>query len=273
MPVLFESVELSEEETAAVIKLAIKQATEKKHSLLEAERRKKLADQRLNDHRRPFTPAEMYNLAKWRATQVIRFRTGNPTVEFEPTDFQKPVTTALSLYFSNSPEFEKLDRKLYNTTKLDFSLNKGIWLWGNPGVGKTLMMEMFNRNKRMCYDLVECPKICYLYIKDGDIVFDKLINECVVNAPDSSTFFQKTKGFCYNDLGTENVSSSHYGNPINVMEYILLQSYERKLPYWQRHVTTNLTFDQVKETYGVRVLDRIKECFNIIEVNGYSLRK
>lgn len=265
--------DLTEQERKEAIDAAIKEALKVKWNRLESERRFKLSQDKLNDAKRPWKPSELYQLAKWRATQLISSRTGRPDLEFEPTEFQKPIITALGLYFSGSPEFEQLNTKLYNSTKLDFSLNKGIWLWGNPGVGKTLMMEMFNRNKRLCYDLAQCPKITYEYVKNGDIVFEKLVNVKGVIVPDASNFFQQHRGVCYNDLGTEPLTSSHYGNPINVMEYIILQSYENKLPYWHRHVTTNLTFDQVKQFYGVRVLDRIKECFNILEVRGESLRK
>lgn len=256
-----------------MIDKAIREALKTKWNRLETDRRFKLSQDRKNEASRPWTAGELYQLAKWRATQMIRSRSGKPDIEFEPVEYQKPIITALGLYFSNSPEFEQLKTNLYNSNKLPFSLNKGIWLWGNPGVGKTLMMEMFNRNKRLCYDLVQCPKIAYQYVKHGDQVFENMISQCEVIAPDASTFFQQVKGFCYNDLGTENMSANHYGNPINVMEYIMLQSYERKLPYWHRHVTTNLTMEQVKECYGVRVLDRIKECYNILEVRGESLRK
>lgn len=273
MPVPFELVDLTEQERKDATELAIKEARVRKHAILESDRKKRLAEERLNDATRPWSPAEVFKLAKWRATQIIRARTGNPAIEFEPTTEQKVITTALSLYFAEAEEFEDLNPKFYNTTNFQFSLHKGIWLWGNPGVGKSLIMEIFNRNKRLCYDILECPKICYRYVKHGDDVLNGLINVCQTIAPDASTFFQPIKGICYNDLGTENTSSSHYANPLNVMEYILLQSYERKIPYWQRYVTTNLTFDQVKQTYGVRVLDRIKECFNILELKGESLRK
>lgn len=273
MPVPFELVDLTEQEIKDATELAVHEARVKKHATLESDRKKRLADERRNDSKVPWSPAEVFQLAKWRATQIIRARTGNPAIEFEPTPDQKPIITAMSLYFAEAEEFESLDPKQYNSTKLQFSLHKGIWLWGNPGVGKSLIMEIFNRNKRLCYDILECPKICYRYVKHGDDVLNSLINVCETVAPDASTFFQPIKGICYNDLGTENTSSSHYKNPLNVMEYILLQSYERKIPYWHRYVTTNLTFDQVKETYGVRVLDRIKECFNILELKGESLRK
>lgn len=261
-------VELTDEEK----ELAMKDAMVRKHAQLESDRKKALAEAARKNRENEFnTPNDLYRLAAWRATQILRYRTGNPTINFQPMEFQQPVITALSLYFTNSIEFQQLNTKDYNTNKYEFSLQKGLWLWGNPGVGKSLIMEMFNRNTRLCFDIVQCPKLCYNYVKHGDDILQQYINP-VPAYPGPENFYQHQAGVCYNDLGTESMQSKHYGNAINVMEYIILESYEKKVPYFHRHVTTNLTFDQVKEYYGVRVLDRIKECFNIIEVRGESLR-
>lgn len=249
------------------------EAMVKKHARLEDERKKRLAEETRNNFAQKINnPNELYFLARWRATQILRARTGDPTIEFEPTEFQKPVVTALSLYFTNSPEFETLDTKAYNTLPYEFSLNKGLWMWGNPGVGKSLLMEIFNRNIRLCYEMIQCAKLAYEYIKNGDEVLERFMRITPAIAA-ADNFGQKIKGVCYNDLGTEKLEAKHYGNPINVMQDIILQTYENKVPYWQRYVTTNLTFEQVKESYTVRVTDRIKECFNVINVNGESLRK
>jgi hypothetical protein len=268
-PVPFEVVELTTEEKEKVIL----EAMVKKHAMLEDERRKALAEKKRNDMLNAITrPNELWNLARWRGTQLISYRSGNPTIEFEPMDFQKPIITALCLYFCNDEKFEDLDISKYNKTGLSFNLNKGLWMWGNPGVGKSVMMEIFNRNTRLCYDIVQCPKLVHGYSKFGDDAIRDLMSEVRAIKGDNN-FGQEIKGICYNDLGTENTKAIHYGNSINVMEQIMMQTYENKVPYWHRHVITNLTFAQVKEAYGVRITDRIKECFNILEVNGESLRK
>ncbi len=271
-PVPLDRVALTKEEEEEIIELALEEARVRKHARLENERKRILAEEKLNDYKRRWSPNELWGVVKYRGTQIVRVRTGDQNAIFEPKDFQKPIITALSLYFTEAEEFEQLDSSLYNQTGRPFSLNKGIWLWGNPGVGKTLMMEIFNRNKRLCYDMIEVPKLCHNYVKSGDEVFGDIIRERTITAPDASTFFQTTRGICFNDLGTENPDSKHYGNPLNVMEYIVLQSYENKIPYYSRHVTTNLTFEQVKKMYGERFFDRVKECFNILEVDGKSLR-
>lgn len=268
-PVPFEMVDLTEQEK----ELALKEAMVKKHAKLEEDRKKRLAEEKKNDWRRPWTPNELYEFARMRATQLLRYETGNMALEFEPVEFQRSAITALSLYFSNSEIFENLDSKNYSSTGLKFSLQKGLWLWSNPGLGKTLMMQMFSRNKRLCYQVVQCPKIVAGYVKDGDqhISHYSQLKKSLVK--EYQNFFQEEMGICYNDLGTETPLAKHYGTPINVMESILLDTYENRVPFFHRHVTTNLTFDQVKEKYGVRVTDRIKQCFNIIEIKGTSLRK
>lgn len=224
-----------------------------------------------NDLRRPWTPNELYEYSRARASQILRIETGDPSIIFEPTEFQKIIIAALTFYFSNCPEFEKLDESIFNKTGLKFSLNKGIWLWGNPGVGKTLMMQMFNRNKKQCYQVLQCPKIVSSYVKSGDDSISGY-SRIIPETEDALSFYQSTKGICFNDLGVEQTNAKHYGTPENVMERIFLETYENKVPFFHRHVTTNLTADQLKEVYGVRFVDRIKQCFNIIEIKGESLR-
>lgn len=268
VPVPFEMIELTAEET----ELALKEAMVKKHARLEDDRKKRLAQEAKDNLRKPWTPNELYEYARARATELIRYETGRPDALFEPLDYQRDAITALSLYFTNSPEFEKLDSKKYNTTDLQFSLNKGIWLWSNPGCGKTLMMRMFSRNKKQCYHVAECPKITAGYVKYGDDHISKY-NSIIKDSADALNFYQEQIGVCFNDLGTETLQAKHYGTAINVMGTIMLNAYEAKVPFWQRHVTTNLTFDQIKQEYGVRLTDRIKQCYNIIEIKGVSYRK
>lgn len=263
----FEDVELTEAETQE----ALNAAREKKLAILEDERRKKLAEKRRADMRRPWLANELYEVARARATKIIRARTGKESLVFEPVDFQQPVLKALSLYFTNSEMFEDLDTSQYNSLGIPFSLQKGIWLWSNPGRGKTLMADMFRFNKRICYELVETPKLVHAYTQYGDDAIARYKNVITESASEYN-FFQPFTGIFFNDLGVETVPAKHYGNAVNVMESIFLDAYENLVPYWHRHVTTNLTGDQLLSQYGARFVDRIKECFNIIEMRGESLR-
>lgn len=240
---------------------------------MEDDRRKHLARLSHNESVRPWLANELYDHARLRATIILRTEQNNPSAIFEPYEFQQDALQALSLYFSNSPAFEMLDTKLYNDNPdLPFKLNKGIWLWSNPGQGKTLMMQMFSINKRQCYQVMQCPKIVSGFIQFGEPHISAYSKE-IITTPQPANFYQSRSGICYNDLGTERISASNYTNTINVMETIMLDTYEQRVPFSQRHVTTNLTFEQVKEMYGVRIMDRIKQCFNIIQMTGQSIRK
>lgn len=268
VPVPFEIVDLTDEER----EFAIKEAMVKKHAKLEDDRRKRLAAESHADLSRLWNASELYDYARKRATEMIRTRTNDPGAIFEPMPWQTDCLQALSLYFTNSPYFEQLDTEKYNSnSELSFQLSKGLWLWSNPGRGKTLMMEMFSRNKRQCYRVVQCPKIVQGYVQYGEEHI-KPYAEVFPESPQPFNYFQAASGICYNDLGTEPDRAVNFGNSINVMEKIFLDTYDKLIPYNHRHVTTNLTFEQVKNMYGVRFVDRVKECFNIIEIKGESLR-
>jgi DNA replication protein DnaC len=268
VPVSLNDVELSQEE----IDRAIELAKLEKHVRLESDRRKALAIQQQAETLRPWSPKELWEHARQRGSIAIRERTGDLNAEFKATKEQIPVVRALALYFTGNSEFDALDTSQYNSTGLEFSLQKGIWLWGNPGVGKTLIMSMFSKNKRLCYRMLQCPKIVASYNLDG---YDAIKQYARVwpEPIGASNFMQDKIGICYNDLGTEPMHAKNYGNAINVMETLFLETYENHVPFFHRHVTTNLTLDQVKEHYGVRVQDRIKECFNVIDLKGASLRR
>jgi DNA replication protein DnaC len=274
-PVSFDDVELTAEEEQE----ALNQARMQKTIRLEDERKKALAQHMRTEMLKPWNDQELWQYAKSRGDRMVQLESGNPKAEFKVIDYQVPVIKALSLYFTGDKRFEQLDPMEYNSMKekeIPFSLNKGLWIWGNPGVGKTLMMQMFRINKRLCYVVVQCPKLTSAYKKFGDEYVDHyskiMTPEMVGMAKSYDNFFQDQIGVCYNDLGTEPISAAHYKNESNVMQTLFLDTYENKVPWWQRHVTTNLDWKQVEESYTVRVKDRIRQCFNIIEIKGQSLR-
>lgn len=62
------------------------------------------------------------------------------------------------------------------------------------------------------------------------------------------------------DIGTEAVMVKNYGNEISPFTEMLYHRYDRGL---QTILTSNLTLEQIKERYGVRVFDRIQEANKI----------
>jgi len=78
-------------------------------------------------------------------------------------------------------------------------------------------------------------------------------------------------GCCFGDLGAENESKS-FGNTRNVMDDIIFNRYESKIPFHYTHFTTNLDADMIKQIYGERTLDRLCEMCNVLVIEGESFR-
>jgi DNA replication protein DnaC len=271
--VIYDDVDLTDEE----IDKALQEAKRLKYFRLEDERKKLLAKLERESSSKQFTHIELWHIVRTKIETFLRGKYNDPGYIFQLTNEQKPVAKALSLYFTNSEGFEELDVSLYNRRRdVKFDLNKGIWLVGNPGVGKTMLMQAFSHNKRQCYRVLQCSKIVNSFLRDAkDGNGYESIDYCTKQwkeAAGASNYFQTSMGICYNDLGTENTKVNSYGNSENVMEYIFLQTSENNVPFFHRHVTTNLDFTQVEKTYGIRMLDRIREAFNVIELKGETMR-
>jgi DNA replication protein DnaC len=172
---------------------------------------------------------------------------------FELDEINSPVVNQICRYFANDPAFEG-------------DLNKGLFLMGGVGVGKTTIMKMFIKNQRFSYRVDSCRDVEANYSAYGD----DYLQTVSVNLPiavNSDPFGHQEIGYCFDDLGTES-DGKHYGKGKNVMADVVLNRYDNKLNYCSTHITTNLSAGEIKAQYGSRVTDRIREMFNIIKFPG-----
>ena len=72
------------------------------------------------------------------------------------------------------------------------------------------------------------------------------------------------------DIGTEPASVKIYGNEFSPVTELLYTRYDRQS--WTL-VTSNLSEDQLRERYGTRIDDRMREVFERIHFQGKSYRK
>lgn len=252
----YADVELSESE----LQVLVDAAKQKKFHELERLEYIRKQEEFIENLKQPFTPKELqtFVLEKLR-TEIV---TDRPPFFNEET---KIVFKALCYYFTGDAEFETMGE--------NWKLNKGLCLMGNVGTGKTTLMRMFSRNKRQSYQVLSCRKIAGEYAENGHEILHKYSSVVTNYINDYKYFLQKNLGFCFDDLGTES-NKKNYGNTVNVMEEILLNRYDNRQFGWNfTHITTNLTADQIEETYGSRVRSRMREMFNIIELTGGDLRK
>lgn len=179
-------------------------------------------------------------------------------MQFEIDEFNGSVVSQLCFYFSNDSSFQG-------------DLNKGLFLMGGVGVGKTSIMKFFARNQRLSYRMEPCRDVEMNYGSLGDEYLQKVSTNLPISV-NADPFGHTNIGFCFDDLGTE-ADGKNYGKSKNVMAEVLLNRYDNNLlydevgnpVYTHTHVTTNLTADQIKAQYGSRVTDRIREMFNVIK--------
>lgn len=155
----------------------------------------------------------------------------------------------------------------------DGNPNKGLLLAGGVGTGKSTIMHFFKSNQVASFRMVSCRDIESDFNSEGD----KSLRHCSYNqkiATNSNEFGHTELGFCFDDLGTEN-NAKHYGVEKNVMAEVILNRYDNQLPYKCTHITTNISASEIREYYGARVHDRMREMMNIIPfpVDAKSRRK
>jgi len=254
----YDHITLTEEETAG----ALLEAKRRKQLILDEERRREMeeSNRRFLFGNWDVTLTRNYMLA--RAEKIFK---GAFRVDAENQAFVE----LMCLYFAKDPIF--VDAAAQCGIK-DPSLEKGLLLGGAVGVGKTWLMQLFSRNRRQVYFIRSAKLIADAFGKDGEEGMGPFtfLNKLPVN--DMDNFYHPNAGLCIDDIGTEELKI-HYGNRKNVIGDLIEKRYELGNTGTLLHMTTNLTMDQVKEFYGVRVGSRLRETMNIILQKGRDRRK
>lgn len=178
--------------------------------------------------------------------------------DFIVDNSNKTLLNDIFLYVNNE---SGLNRKL--------DPKKGVFMWGDIGAGKSTLIKMLGEWLRIVgegYKTINCSVLANQYSANGLLALN------------SSTYNENEFGVCnpvnraFDELGREPRPAKHFGNELNVMEYILQCRYELR-NQCRTFVTTNITPEGVKKLYGDYIYDRINEIFNIVEVSGKSYRK
>lgn len=200
-----------------------------------------------------FTADQMYDLVQ--ELGIARsVEKGWPNT-FQIDDHNRSIIKALCLYFTG-------DERFVNAGD-GFSLNKGILLAGDVGCGKTVIMSLFRFNQVCCYAQNDCLEISREFRQQtsGQDVIARYVGN-VKSSDKSITLGQEHLGRFFDDLGAEG-NARNFGNEINVMAEIILGRYSQ-VPHYMTHFTTNLTLEGLRECYGDRVYDRLREMCNVM---------
>lgn len=156
----------------------------------------------------------------------------------------------------------------FNEIPGKYNLNKGLWLYGDIGTGKSSLLFIFSELKKQLFDGFKihiCSKVSNDYAINGDL--------------DKYTYNEKgylgiPVNMCFDELGRESIPANYFGQKLNVMQHILHIRYS----LWQSNgvktfVTTNDDPASIESKYGDFIRDRIREMFNVVLLQGKSRRK
>lgn len=183
-------------------------------------------------------------------------------------DIHKPIYKLFLLYFTGNLNFINEYNAIYGD---EGSLSKGLMLIGGVGTGKSLIFKVFkeytkNILKVNSFQYHECLSI----IDNVNIQGVKYLE----NYNDNFSGKTAMPITCYlDDIAAKNETVKNFGTDINAIEQLLSIRYNVYSRYKKlTHCTTNKYNKELKNIYDFRVIDRMREMFNIIEMPGDSFR-
>lgn len=161
-------------------------------------------------------------------------------------------------------------REIAKWLSLPTSTSKtGLLLIGNVGVGKTTAVRAVEVMLKALSAKAE---------REGDssiprerLDFTTARNLCDVNLKDVSEAEKiiSSRFLAVDDMGAEDVVAKRYGTTITPIADMIYSRYEMRKP---TIITTNLTLQGIRDAYGERVYDRLKEAYQVVAINAKSRR-
>lgn len=174
------------------------------------------------------------------------------------------VIRTLLLYFSNSKDFEKITTSEDSILRTKPDLTKGIYLCGNVGSGKSLILKIFAKimsRYNLGFGFIPCDIIADRCRIDGS----EVVRKYVTIQSDGNDY---AGVYCFDDLGQEN-KVKYFGNSIDVMQDIIIKRYRNFVDFgYKTHFTSNLRLSELSVIYDDRAESRISEMCNVIVLGG-----
>jgi DNA replication protein DnaC len=157
-----------------------------------------------------------------------------------------------------------------NDTTCDWDINKGLYLYGVYGVGKTLFFKVMRYYLHSFSRGLVCVTSDDLMAEYAISGFEAIMKYCATKNHNGL----EPKELMIDDLGQGANSVKFYGTHTNVMIEVLQRRYRVFTDvYLRTFISTNLEPKEIKELYGEYISSRMQEMFNVILFPGEDKRK
>lgn len=191
---------------------------------------------------------KVWNLMQLRAAHISQLE--NREFEWDLDDSLKAILQNLTLYFINSP-------------RCDWSLTKGLFIYGAPGTGKTEMMVIF---ERFCRENNLTKAFTYSSLS-------KTYVEAKSNAGFDPIAPNVQFDRCFDEFGRYVGAVKRFGDDLDINEAILEQRHERMKRYGQlTHLVANITPNETEGKFSPMIFDRARSMCTGIYFKGKSKR-
>jgi len=176
----------------------------------------------------------------------------NNNLKFIVDESNKNVINQLFYYFIGSEKFNG-------------DLNKGIFLGGTLGTGKTLLMKSFCNTWNSFGKTIITQ---YTSREAADLIIKRIPR--FVKYEDLKCIDYLKAPIYIDDIGKEPLKVNYYGTEICPMNDLLSKRYDK---FALTFITGNYTIKTLGETYNETISNRMIEMFNVIALKGESRRK
>lgn len=187
---------------------------------------------------------------------------------FEIDEHNSKILRFLTYYFNDC----KLAEDVF--PEENYKIHKNLLLVGEPGTGKTMLMQVFSEylrriNSENFFWNLSTTQMMNYYKINGHI------DRYTYNEGGAEGKFEGNPfNVCLNDVGLLTEKQKNYGTDLSlIIDEFLFARYEIfQNTYKKYHITSNLSVKDFKTRFENRLVDRFKS-FNVIVLNGKSRRK
>jgi len=161
-----------------------------------------------------------------------------------------------------------------------YPLNKGLFIYGPIGVGKTMLFKILNLLNRGTHSAPNNFKILTInnlidgITEQGSQFWISSGITSQASRRERGYFINKPQHILIDDLGQSSRMAHYYGNTIDVViDFIQRRYNEYTDKFVLTHISTNLEPDEIRSEYGEFIASRMKQMCTPILFPGKDKRK